>query len=403
MSLVSLLVLLGTTLTVICEKHSLTYIYTAFSQKPMGLPGLHQFTAMGLLDKKIIDYFDSDNQVKVPRQTWMKERLKADYWEKGTQSRQSKQQWFKVNINILMKRMRQNESVPYNHVLQWMHGCEGDMQPDGKIKFTHGVDMYSYDGNDFLSFDNDNGVWVAAAVEAQQTKREWDRVHVLKEYTKGYLENECMDWMGKFMTYQNQEQTAAHEATPPKVFVFTRSTDVDANIILTCLATGFYPKDIVLRIKRINRILSKEDGLSSSGIRPNGDDTFQRRDSVEILRSDASKYTCEVIHEATRVHVEKEWDHKLPPENGGAVIGAAGGVIVVLIALAGGILIFLYKTGHLCGQLKKGGSAPSIDSNNPHKPLQSSSASSSDPSLNNDNSPAEHINLMEESNKEVNA
>uniref|UniRef100_A0AAQ6IN77 MHC class I-like antigen recognition-like domain-containing protein n=1 Tax=Anabas testudineus TaxID=64144 RepID=A0AAQ6IN77_ANATE len=70
--------------------HSLRYIYTAFS-KPLGLEGLHEFTAMGLLDNRMIDYFDSDHPVKVPKQTWMKERLRDDYWEKGTQSRKSKQ------------------------------------------------------------------------------------------------------------------------------------------------------------------------------------------------------------------------------------------------------------------------------------------------------------------------
>ncbi|KAK9527123.1 hypothetical protein VZT92_015783 [Zoarces viviparus] len=403
MSPVSLLVLLGTILTVNCETHSLSYIYTAFSQKPVGLPGLHEFTAMGLLDNNMIDYFDSDNQVKVPKQTWMEKQLDSDYWAKGTQSRQSKQQWFKVNINILMERMRQNESVPHNHVLQWRHGCEGDMQPDGTIKFTRGVDMYSYDGNDFLSFDDDHGVWVAPVVEAQQTKRKWDGVQVLKEYTKGYLEKECMDWMQKFMRYQTEQQVAASKAVPPKVYVFKKNANVEANVILTCLATGFYPKDIVLWIKRNGRILSQGDGLRSTGTRPNGDDTFQRRDSVEILRSDASKYTCEVIHEATRVHEKREWDHELPPDNGGAVSGAIAGVLVLLlVASVGGILIFLYKKGRLCGPLKKGGSDPSMNSNDSEKKLQPSPASSSDQSLDNKDSAERHI-LMEEVNEEVNA
>jgi len=64
------------------------------------------------------------------------------------------------------------------------------------------MDMYSYDGNDFLSFDNEHSVWVAPVAAARQTKRKWDDVQVLKEYTKGYLENECMDWMDKFLNYQ---------------------------------------------------------------------------------------------------------------------------------------------------------------------------------------------------------
>uniref|UniRef100_A0A3Q3NF70 Ig-like domain-containing protein n=1 Tax=Mastacembelus armatus TaxID=205130 RepID=A0A3Q3NF70_9TELE len=285
-------------------KHSLSYIYTALS-RPVELPGIHQFTAMGLLDNRMIDYFDSDNPKKVPKQDWMKEKLKEEYWTKGTQSRQSKQQWFNVNIKILMERKRQNDTDI--HVLQWMVGCEADEQTDGDLTYSRGVYMYSYDGDDFLSFDDAHGVWVAPAPEALETKRKWDEVQVLKEYTRGYLEKECVQWLTTFMKYGSEE---LKKASPPDVYVFAKDARVQSNVVLTCLATGFYPKDIILSIKRNGRILEKIDGLVSSGVRPNEDDTYQRRDSVEIQRSDVSNYTCEVIHEATGVRVQKEWGKK---------------------------------------------------------------------------------------------
>uniref|UniRef100_A0A671TKH3 Ig-like domain-containing protein n=1 Tax=Sparus aurata TaxID=8175 RepID=A0A671TKH3_SPAAU len=291
-----------------CQKtHSLYYIYTGLS-KDLGLPGIHKFTAMGMLDNRMIDYFDSENKEKVPKQTWMRERLDPEYWVKGTQSRQSKQQWFEVNINILKERMRQNDSDL--HVLQWMHGCEGEVQPDGTMTFYRGMDRYSYDGNDFLSFDFARSVWVAHMPAAEESKRKWDDVPVLKDYTKGYMENECMQWLSKFWSYgMNQLQTAS----PPEVYVLKRDTNIESNISLTCLATGFYPQDIIMWIKRDGHKLYREDGLESSGVRPNEDDTFQRRDSVEIFSwEDESKYTCEVIHEASRVNVTmKEWGKNL--------------------------------------------------------------------------------------------
>ncbi|TNN41935.1 H-2 class I histocompatibility antigen, L-D alpha chain [Liparis tanakae] len=292
------------------ERHSLSYIYTAFS-KPVGLPGLHEFTAMGLLDHKMIDYYDSDSKVKVPKQLWMKERLSAEYWEKGTQSRQSKHQWFTVNIDILKTRMRQNDSDL--HVLQWRHGCEGVRQPDGTLKFTRGMDMYSYDGNDFLSFDDKHSVWVAPDPVAFQTKRKWDAVQVLKEYTKGYLENECMDWMDKFVKYQGPL-----ENTPPKVFLFTRNTKVDGIVALSCLATGFFPREIVLRIKRNQRVLTQKDGLVSTGVRPNEDNTFQRRDTVEILSTDHPSGS------ETSVHM-KAYASSSGSESGILMVGDASG------------------------------------------------------------------------------
>ncbi|XP_067468051.1 class I histocompatibility antigen, F10 alpha chain-like [Thunnus thynnus] len=326
-----------------CEKHSLTYIYTAFS-KPVELPGIHEFTAMGLLDNRMIDYYDSDLKKKVPKEPWMREKLPADYWEKGTQSRLSKQQWFKVNIDILKKRMNQTDEEV--HILQWMHGCEGETRPDGSVVFRRGMDMYNYDGRDFLSFDDTNAVWVASANIAVQTKRKWDDVPVLKEYTKGYLEKECIDWLNKFMTYGQEQLKNASRLSPPDVYVFATNTKTEAIVMLTCLATGFLPKDIKLEIKRDGRVLTKEDGLLTSGVRPNEDDTYQRRDSVEILRSDVASYRCEVRHSATNVYEERIWDRYCPDPAGGNSVGIIAGVMVVVgVLVVAAVLVVLYRNG----------------------------------------------------------
>uniref|UniRef100_A0A8C6S6G8 Major histocompatibility complex class I ZKA n=1 Tax=Neogobius melanostomus TaxID=47308 RepID=A0A8C6S6G8_9GOBI len=346
LSLLSLCVLLGTFMITNSERHSLTYIYTALS-KSVGneYPGIHDFTAMGQLDTKMIDYFDSDNQVKVPKQPWMEERLGKDYWDKGTESRKSKQQWFKVNLDILKERMNQTDDEV--HVLQWMHGCEADLIHDpvkgeDKLEFARGIDMYSYNGNSFLYFDDAHDTWVAAAKEAQQTKRKWDEVQVLKDYTKGYLEKECLDWLSKFMDYGKQQ---LKHAIPPKVYMFASPAREKSNVILTCMATGFYPPDIILNIKRNGRILTEENRVMTTGIRPNQDDTYQRRDRIEILRSDEAVYSCEVIHAASNVDIKTYWDGKCP-EHGdavdglplGAVVGAVVGLLIVILVIVGVVL-----------------------------------------------------------------
>ncbi|XP_070403742.1 H-2 class I histocompatibility antigen, L-D alpha chain isoform X2 [Nothobranchius furzeri] len=310
-------VLLAAGPTVHSERHSLTYIYTAFS-KPVDLPGFHEFTAMGMLDNRMIDYYDSKEQKKIPKQTWMSEHLGQDYWDKGTQSRKSKQQWFKVNIDILMKRMRQNDTD--THVLQWMHGCEGLLYIP--------------------------------------CKRKWDDVQVLKEYTKGYLEKECMGWMSKFRDYGKEQ---LRKASKPDVHLFSQKSKSEKNIILTCLATGFYPKDIILQIKRNGRILTKDDGLETSGVRPNEDDTFQRKDRVEILKTDMSTYTCEVQHPGSLLHVQKAWDHALPVEDGSAPIIAVVVVasFVVIGAIVGFVLYRRKKCRDPCNPSPNSSSKPS--------------------------------------------
>ncbi|KAM4631414.1 class I histocompatibility antigen, F10 alpha chain-like [Polymixia lowei] len=303
------------------EVHSLSYIYTAFS-KPANLPGIHDFTAMGMMDGRMIDYYDSLKKKKVPKQDWMGERLGADYWDTGTRSCQSKEQWFKINIDILMKRMRQNDTD--THILQWRHGCEVDKQSGGSTKFLRGMDMYRYDGNDFLSFDDANNRWIAPAPQTEATKTKWDEVQVLNDNTKGYLVKECVEWLDKFLEYGKDQLKGASE---PEVYVW-KKTSRTQNTILTCMATGFYLKDIVLQIKRNDHILDDTDGVISTGVLPNDDHTHQIKTSVEILSTDISKYTCELMHPASALHVVEEWD-----VNGSVNVGVIVGVVVYVLLL----------------------------------------------------------------------
>ncbi|KAL6473442.1 hypothetical protein MHYP_G00170030 [Metynnis hypsauchen] len=282
------------------DKHSLYYIYTAFS-KDVTLPGIYEFTALGLLDDREIDYYNSKEQVKVPKQDWMKEKLQPDYWEKGTQSRKSKEQWFKVNVDILMDRMRHNRTDL--HILQWRHGCEID-KADEKHKFLRGIDQYSYDGKEFLSFDDEHMRWIAPIPEAEATKRKWDDVPILNQYTKGYLEKECVDWLTKFMEY-GEESERKH--SPPDVHVFANKCTTDSKkLTLTCLATGFYPKDVEVRVRKFRTSLP-EHLLKSSGVRPNGDGTYQLRMSVDIQEDETADYDCFVNHITLKTPVIKQW------------------------------------------------------------------------------------------------
>ncbi|CAL8374285.1 unnamed protein product [Boreogadus saida] len=331
----SALVLLCGVWTVNAEVNSLTYIYTAFT-RPVGLPGIHEFSAIGLLDGRPIDYFDSDTQVKVPKEDWMRERLDKDYWDKGTSSRQTKQQWFKVNLKILTDRLRKNDTD--NHYLQWRHGCVLDTEgPKRKIS---GINQYSYDGDDFLSFDSHHKQWVAHMNEAMPTKRKWDRIQQLNDYTDGYLHNECVQWLDTFLKYRKE---ADIKPSPPKVYISAKP--FKNNLKLSCLATGFPPREITMNIRRDGYLVDRLDGLQSTGVRPNGDGTNQIKMWVMIPGGDTAKYTCEVYHPASNIHVVEEWDHHVEAEGPpvGLSVGVAVGLLVVVGLIITGVVIILRR------------------------------------------------------------
>uniref|UniRef100_A0A669D023 MHC class I-like antigen recognition-like domain-containing protein n=1 Tax=Oreochromis niloticus TaxID=8128 RepID=A0A669D023_ORENI len=119
-------------LTVNSATHSLIYIYTALSAD-LGLPGVHKFTAIGLLDGKPFDRFDTDNPRKTPTTNWARQHLTTEYLDKGTQSR-----------------LREAAVCPR-------------------------VDKYAYD---------------AATEAAKPIADKWNGVTVLTEYTNGYLRDE---------------------------------------------------------------------------------------------------------------------------------------------------------------------------------------------------------------------
>uniref|UniRef100_A0A8B9HWT6 Ig-like domain-containing protein n=1 Tax=Astyanax mexicanus TaxID=7994 RepID=A0A8B9HWT6_ASTMX len=286
-------------LSTLGERHSLYYIYSALN-KDVSLPGIYEFTALGLLDGREIDYYNSKEQKKIPKQSWMMEKMQEDYWEKGTQSRKSKEQWFKVSLETVMQRM--NHSNTDLHVLQWRHGCEID-ESNGEVKFLRGISEYGYDGSDFLSFDRQTMTWIAQVPAAVITKMKWDNVAILTQYTKGYLEKECVDWLTKFLKFRKESQ---QKDAPLDVQVFAKPSVSDSSkLTLTCLATGFYPKDATVIWRRSSSPLS-EDLITSSAVRPNDDGTYQLRKSVEILGAEKDQYECYVSHRTLKEPVIKK-------------------------------------------------------------------------------------------------
>ncbi len=82
------------------------------------------------------------------------------------------------------------------HSFQWMYGCE--LNDDGT---KGGYLQYGYDGDDFISFDKSSLTWTAANDKAVITKNKWDAIRAQSERYKEYLENECIEWIKKYVGY----------------------------------------------------------------------------------------------------------------------------------------------------------------------------------------------------------
>ncbi|NXP02335.1 HA1F protein, partial [Thinocorus orbignyianus] len=81
------------------------------------------------------------------------------------------------------------------HTRQRMYGC--DLLEDGS---TRGYFQDAYDGKDFIALDTDTMTFTAADAAAQITKRKWEREGEA-ERQKYYLENTCVEWLKKYVSY----------------------------------------------------------------------------------------------------------------------------------------------------------------------------------------------------------
>ncbi|XP_036417188.1 class II histocompatibility antigen, B-L beta chain-like [Colossoma macropomum] len=132
------------------------------------------------------------------------------------------------------------------------------------------------------------------------------------------------------------------ESAPPDVHVFAKKSVTDSKKLnLTCLATGFYPKDMEIKLRKFTTSLP-EHLLRSSGVRPNDDGTYQLRKSVEIQEEEAADYDCYVNHSSINTPVIKQWDGKCSDCQSRLIVGV---MCFLLVMLVGVIFFFLKKKG----------------------------------------------------------
>ncbi|XP_059826600.1 class I histocompatibility antigen, F10 alpha chain-like isoform X5 [Hypanus sabinus] len=253
--------------------HSLRHFYTAVTPGS----GVPEFMAVGYVDEEQIIYYDSVLGQTVPRQQWMAESQGPDYWERETQISRSHEQWAQAKTQTLMMRTNQTGGI---HFLQRIYGCE--LRDDGT---TTGFNWYGWDGSDFISFDKDRMVWVTPVPWGVITKDKWDRNTAMNQDLKGYLEQECIEWVKRYVRAGESHL----QPNPPEVS-FTASKD---NRLLSCVATGFYPQTIDVTILWNGRTLEE---THSHGILPNHDHTYQLTRTVQVEPTDTAEFSCQVEH-----------------------------------------------------------------------------------------------------------
>ncbi|XP_077100107.1 H-2 class I histocompatibility antigen, K-K alpha chain-like [Siphateles boraxobius] len=257
------------------EKHFLHYKFTVLTRTHT----FPEFSAECVYDDRRIKHFSNEERVWILTDT------------ATSSDPPDSRNWFIRQIRTLSNC---TDSLCSDHVLQRIIGCELEKLPDGSVNLTV-FDDYGFDGEDFISFNYDTGQWIDKNPKAKETKIKWDRHTERNQFIKHFLKN-CVKWISTFDN-TNKSSPAVHVSV-------SKSPADDSQLVLVCLATGFYPRDVQMNIRR-NKYIAEDQ--TSSEIRPNDDKTFQMRISMKIDTNHEGFCDCLLTHSSLTEPVTVNW------------------------------------------------------------------------------------------------
>ncbi|KAK3538434.1 hypothetical protein QTP86_002334, partial [Hemibagrus guttatus] len=239
-----------------------------------------KFTAVGLLDGEQFVYYDSNIRKMIPKTEWM-QKISADdpdYWKSETDKQLDEQDTFKSYLSSVKKRFNQSGGV---HNLQRMYGCE--LYNNSIIR---GSDQFGYDGEDFITLDLNTGTWTADTPQAEIVIKEWESTGYEAKDQKSFLENDCIDWIKKYVSHD-----------PPTASVFQKHSPSPE---VVCHATGFFPKEVMISWRKDGEDVNEDVELRET--LPNQDGSFQKRSVLKVPAEELQKhtYTCVIQHSSLK-------------------------------------------------------------------------------------------------------
>ncbi|XP_032065704.1 major histocompatibility complex class I-related gene protein-like isoform X1 [Thamnophis elegans] len=306
------------------------YFYISISDPSQGQQP--HFVSLGYVDDQLFVHYDSHSRRMKRRVSWMEKVGKEDpqYWDRETQIFRGYEELFRVNLQALRILYNQSEGL---HTLQEMSGCE--LRGDGS---KGGFIQYGYEGRTFITFDKETLTWVAHDPQAQIALRKLNVLPGLNEREKVYLEEICIDWLEKFLSYG--KDTLLRTETP-KVTVSSRKEVEDGIETHVCRVDGFYPREIDASWRSDGEEWLEETFHVS--VAPNADGTYHYWLSIRIDPKERSRYRCHVEHGGLQEPLDLELkDPTNSKSNLGLIIGCFVAALVLACAIAG-ILVFFKK------------------------------------------------------------
>ncbi|NXK49549.1 CD1D protein, partial [Chauna torquata] len=245
--------------------------------------GLLEDIELGALDKRTwsIHFYQPWVRPALPRSDWDTiENMIKIYLQKFTH---------------LINKGASEKDVPYPFVVQCMAGCE--LYPN---RTSRAFAYVGYNGQDFLSYDVDNGTWLLCQDTnlSRYVQATLQNYTAFSELVQVLFNDTCVDDIEVLLRYG---KAALERQEPPVATVFAHAAG-PAQLLLVCRVTGFYPQSISVTWLQDGREVLPGPALSTSAILPNADLTYQIRSALVVAPGDKHSYTCRVRHRSLGTH-----------------------------------------------------------------------------------------------------
>ncbi|XP_059570139.1 antigen-presenting glycoprotein CD1d2-like [Alligator mississippiensis] len=233
----------------------------------------------------------------------------------------------------------QEAGVGFTFVIQILLGCE--ILPNGTF---HTFCQTARDRQDFVSYDLATGEWTVMPGDelAQRVYEYYSQDQGIASHLRFLLQDLCVSEAQSF-AYYGKEVLKRQELLVAVVFAQQPPVAPELPLMLVCWVTGFYPQPIHVAWLQDGEEVPPGPGLSSSGLLPNADLTYQLRIVLAIDPSAGHHYACHVEHSSLGGHslimpwawcrgLSRHWD-----------VGLILGISISLLATAGLAAILLWR------------------------------------------------------------
>ncbi|XP_036607168.1 zinc-alpha-2-glycoprotein-like [Trichosurus vulpecula] len=240
-----------------------------------------ELSAINFIDDIELGYYRNINQQRIIKIPWVIKVVGIDYITQMHKLLVDHEQ----TLHWMMYHLGKNDTNRNrNHTGQLLADCE----IDNDIKIKSHIHLI-WNGEEYCRIDEEIGHWEYLKPEGKKFQGVLESP-LWTNLRKHYMNEYCVDLMRKIVGYKNLKDNV-----PPEVTV-SRHVNPKGSTILSCTATGFYPRSILLHWEKDGKlgVWGKE---TSSGTLPNMDNTFYLQVTLELPPEDSGmSYTCVVEH-----------------------------------------------------------------------------------------------------------